>query len=122
MAHLVTDASFNAEVLGASEPVLVDFWAEWCPPCKAMDPIMDQLAIELAGRVKIVKLDVETVDKASQTLSSETAAFRSSSHMNSGTVSATTSHGLEGNGVVRILTCGVYVGSPPPLAARATGL
>ena len=60
MAHQVNDANFSAEVLGASEPVLVDFWAEWCPPCKAMDPIMDQLAIELAGRVKIVKLDVET--------------------------------------------------------------
>ena len=60
MAHNVTDTSFGAEVLGASEPVLVDFWAEWCPPCKAMDPIMDQLAIELAGKVKIVKLDVET--------------------------------------------------------------
>lgn len=60
MAHLVNDANFNAEVLGASEPVLVDFWAEWCPPCKAMDPILDQLSVELAGKVKIVKLDVET--------------------------------------------------------------
>lgn len=59
MALQVDEASFDAEVLGASEPVLVDFWAEWCGPCKAMDPILDQLAGELAGRVKIVKLDAE---------------------------------------------------------------
>lgn len=57
---MVSDANFSSEVLGATEPVLVDFWAEWCPPCKAMDPILDQLAEELAGKVKIVKLDVET--------------------------------------------------------------
>jgi thioredoxin 1 len=57
---LVSDADFNREVLDAKEPVLVDFWAEWCPPCKAMDPILDQLSGELAGKVKIVKLDVET--------------------------------------------------------------
>ncbi|MEO6011969.1 MAG: thioredoxin [Devosia sp.] len=56
----VNDANFSSEVLAAKEPVLVDFWAEWCPPCKAMDPILDTLAVELAGKVKIVKLDVET--------------------------------------------------------------
>jgi thioredoxin 1 len=60
LGQLVSDADFNREVLGAKEPVLVDFWAEWCPPCKAMDPILDQLSGELAGKVKIVKLDVET--------------------------------------------------------------
>ena len=59
MANLVTDTTFDAEVLAASEPVLVDFWAEWCPPCKAMDPILDDLSRELAGKVKIVKLNVE---------------------------------------------------------------
>lgn len=58
MSLTVTDASFDAEVLAASEPVLVDFWAEWCGPCKAMDPILDELAQELTGKVKIVKLDV----------------------------------------------------------------
>ena len=60
MSLAVNDATFDAEVLGARQPVLVDFWAEWCPPCKAMDPILDVLSNELAGRVKIVKLDVET--------------------------------------------------------------
>jgi thioredoxin 1 len=60
MGLQVNDANFNDEVLRAGEPVLVDFWAEWCPPCKAMDPILDDLSVELAGKVKIVKLDVET--------------------------------------------------------------
>ena len=59
MANHVSDADFDAEVLAAREPVLVDFWAEWCPPCKAMDPIIDDLTRELAGKVKIVKLNVE---------------------------------------------------------------
>lgn len=58
MAHCVTDADFAAQVLDAREPVLVDFWAEWCPPCLAMDPIMDALSAELAGRAKIVKVDI----------------------------------------------------------------
>jgi thioredoxin 1 len=58
MSHAVTDASFDFEVLGASEPVLVDFWAEWCAPCLAMDPILEDLSRDLVGKVKIVKLDV----------------------------------------------------------------
>ena len=58
MSLTVTDASFEAEVLDANVPVLVDFWAEWCGPCKAMDPILDELSQELSGKVKIVKLDV----------------------------------------------------------------
>ena len=60
MGQQVTDADFTREVLEAREPVLVDFWAEWCGPCKAMDPILDDLSGQLAGKVKIVKLDVET--------------------------------------------------------------
>jgi thioredoxin 1 len=55
----VTEASFDSEVLGEALPVVVDFTAEWCPPCKAIAPSLDQIADELAGRVKIVKLDVD---------------------------------------------------------------
>lgn len=56
----VGDTDFEAQVLKSDTPVLVDFWAEWCPPCKAMDPILDQLTVELADKVKIVKLDVDS--------------------------------------------------------------
>ncbi len=59
MANAVTDASFDSEVLKATEPVLVDFHAQWCGPCKAMAPALDQIAQELKGKVKIVKLDVD---------------------------------------------------------------
>ena len=55
----VTDASFEAEVTQASEPVVVEFWAEWCAPCKAMAPTLDQLATEFGGRAKIAKLQMD---------------------------------------------------------------
>jgi thioredoxin 1 len=57
-AH-VTEASFDSEVLGESLPVLVDFTAVWCPPCQAIAPSLEQISEELAGKVKIVKLDVD---------------------------------------------------------------
>ena len=55
----VSDADFEKEVLQSSEPVVVDFFAEWCGPCKAMAPALEQVAAELKGKVKVVKLDVD---------------------------------------------------------------
>jgi thioredoxin 1 len=55
----VSDASFATEVLGAKEPVIVDFWAEWCGPCKMIAPHLEELSQEMSGRVKIVKLNVD---------------------------------------------------------------
>jgi len=55
----VSDADFDKEVLQSAEPVLVDFHAEWCGPCKAMAPALEQVAADLKGKVKIAKLDVD---------------------------------------------------------------
>lgn len=63
MADAVTDNNFEAEVLKSVEPVLVDFHATWCGPCKAMAPALDQIATELAGKVKVVKVDVDANPK-----------------------------------------------------------
>ena len=55
-----TDASFDKDVLNAEVPVLVDFWAEWCGPCRMMAPTVDQVASDYAGKVKVGKLDVDS--------------------------------------------------------------
>ena len=58
-ARSVTDASFEQDVLNSEKTVLVDFWAEWCGPCRAVGPILDQIAAEHADKLEIVKLNVD---------------------------------------------------------------
>lgn len=67
MAAYVTDANFESEVLQSDLPVLVDFYADWCGPCKMIGPVVEQLAGEYEGKAKIVKLDVDASGATAQT-------------------------------------------------------
>ena len=58
-ARSVTDASFQEDVLNSEKTILVDFWAEWCGPCRAVGPILDQIAVEHADKIEVVKLNVD---------------------------------------------------------------
>jgi thioredoxin 1 len=64
----ITDASFKSEVYESSQPVLVDFWADWCGPCHALAPILEELAEDTQGHLKIAKLDVDSNPVTAATL------------------------------------------------------
>ncbi len=55
----VTDDSFESDVLKSSQPVLIDYWAEWCGPCKMIAPVLDEIAAEYTGRLKVAKLNID---------------------------------------------------------------
>ncbi len=64
----VTDATFDAEVKNSDIPVVVDFWAEWCGPCKMIGPALEELAVEYEGKIKVAKVDVDRDSNAAASL------------------------------------------------------
>ncbi len=58
-ARQVTDAEFETQVLKATQPTLVDFWAEWCAPCRALSPLVDEMATKYKGQLQVVKMDID---------------------------------------------------------------
>ena len=62
----VTSANFEQEVMGSDKPVLVDLWAEWCGPCKALSPVLDEIAAEMDGKANVVKVNVDQASDLAQ--------------------------------------------------------
>jgi thioredoxin 1 len=67
--HTVNDSSFDKEVLKSETPVIVDFWATWCPPCKIVAPILDEIAQEMEGKLKVCKVNVDESQQTAQSYS-----------------------------------------------------